>query len=84
MKRYLYWFTHKEPYVPHETIVERVVRSTFSSSNVHEAINDNNNPYINMIMDVMRMNRGYTGQCPIVDEEFNVDATKFFLSFERL
>jgi len=22
MERYLYWFTHKKPYVPHETMVE--------------------------------------------------------------
>jgi hypothetical protein len=29
-------------------------------------------------MDAMIMNRSYTGQCPIVDEELNVDATRFF------
>jgi len=26
----------------------------------------------------MRMNQGYVGSCLIVDEEFNVDVTKFF------
>jgi hypothetical protein len=31
-----------------------------------------------MVMDAMIMNRSYTGQCPIVDEELNVDATRFF------
>jgi hypothetical protein len=31
-----------------------------------------------MVMDGMRMNQGYVGQCPIIDEEPNADATKFF------
>jgi len=35
---------------------ERVVGSTSSASNVHEAANDNTNPYRNMVMDAMRMN----------------------------
>jgi hypothetical protein len=74
----MYWFTHKEPYVPHETMVERVVMSTFSSSNMHWAIYNNNNPYRNMVMDAMIMNRSYTGQCPIVDEELNVDVARFY------
>jgi len=26
-----------------------------------------------MVMDVMRMNQDYAGQCPIVDEEPNAD-----------
>jgi len=26
-----------------------------------------------MVMDAMRMNQGYVGQCPIVDEEPNAD-----------
>jgi len=29
-------------------------------------------------MNAMRMNQGHTGQYPIVDEEPNADATKFF------
>jgi len=33
-----------------------VVGSTFSASSVHEAANDNINPYRNMVMDAMRMN----------------------------
>jgi hypothetical protein len=33
-----------------------MVGSTSSSSNVHEVIDDNSNPYRNMVMDVMRMN----------------------------
>jgi hypothetical protein len=57
---------------------ERVVRSTSSASNVHEAANDNTNPYRNMIMDSMRMNQGSVSQCPIVEEEPNADAPRFF------
>jgi len=55
-----------------------MVRSTSSSSNMHEVVDDNSNPYRNMIMDAMRMNQGYTSQCSIVDEEPNADAIRFF------
>jgi len=55
-----------------------MVGSTSSSSNVHEFVDDNNNPYRNMIMDAMRMNQDYDDQCPIIDEESNADATRFF------
>jgi hypothetical protein len=51
---------------------------------VHGVINDNSNPYRNMVIDAMRMNQGYIGNCSIIDEEPNVDMIKFFLSFERL
>jgi hypothetical protein len=78
MKRYLCWFAYGEPYVPYETIVERIVESTFNSSNVYEVVDDNSNPYRNMIIDAMRMNQGYVDQCPVIDEEPNVDATRFF------
>ena len=55
-----------------------MVRSTSSASNVHEAENDNTNPYRNMVMDAMRMNQGNVSQCPIIEEELNVDAIRFF------
>jgi hypothetical protein len=58
-----------------------MVGSTSSASNVHGVVEDNSNPYKNMIMDVMRMNQSHVGQCSIIDEEPNVDATKFFLIF---
>jgi hypothetical protein len=45
---------------------------------MHGVANDNNNPYRNMIMDAMRMNQGNVSQCPIVEEEHNADATRFF------
>ena len=76
MKKYLYWYTHREPYVPHDTMVERMVGST--SSNVHGIIDENSNPFRNMVMNVMRTNQGHAGQYPIVDEEPNADAVKFF------
>jgi len=50
----------------------------FSCSNVHGVTDDNSNPYRNMIMDVMRMNQGYIGECLVVDEEPNTDTTIFF------
>jgi hypothetical protein len=31
-----------------------------------------------MVMDVMSMNQGNASQCPIVEEEPNVDTTRFF------
>jgi hypothetical protein len=45
---------------------------------MHEAANDNTNPYRNMVMDAMRMNQGNVSQCPIVEEEPNANATRFF------
>ena len=55
-----------------------MVGSTSSASNVHEAANDNTNPYRNMVMDAMRMNKDDVNQCPIVEEEPNVEAARFF------
>jgi len=52
------WYAHKELFVCNESMVERVVGSTSSASNVHGVANDNINPYRNMIMDAMRMNQG--------------------------
>jgi hypothetical protein len=57
---------------------ETVVGSTSSASNVHETTNDNTNPYRTMVMDAMRMNQGNVSQCPIIEEEPNADATRFF------
>jgi len=73
IEKYMCWYVYGEPYV-----VERMVESTFSSSNVHEVVDDNSNPYTNMIMDVMRINQGHASQCPIINEEPNTDTLKFF------
>jgi len=69
LEKYLCWFAHVELYVPYKIMVERMVGSTFSSSNVNEIVNDNNNRYRSMIMDAMRMNQGNACECSIVDEE---------------
>jgi hypothetical protein len=79
MENYRCWYAHGEVFVCNKSMRERVVRSTSSASNVHEVANDNStNPYRNMIMDVIRMNQGNVSQCPIVEEEPNADATRFF------
>ena len=58
-------------------MIERIVGLTSSVSNVHGVINDNSNPYRNMVIDAMRMNKSNASQCPIV-EELNADMTRFF------
>ena len=60
-------------------MVEKMVGSTTSNaSNVHGVVNDNTNPYRNMIMDAMRMNQGNVSQCSIVEEKPHAYATWFF------
>ena len=77
MEDYLCWYAYGELFVPNENMVERVVGSTSSASNVHEVVNDNSNPYRNMVMDAVRMNQGNVSQCPIVEDP-NADAVRFF------
>jgi hypothetical protein len=78
MEDYLCWYAHRELFVCNESMVERMVGSTSSASNVHGVVNDNSNPYKNMVMDAIRMNQGNISQCLIVEEEHNADATSFF------
>ena len=78
MQNYQCWYAHEEVFVSKRRMVETVVGSTSSASNVHEAANDNTNPYKNMVMDAMRMNEGNVSQCPIIGEEPNADAARFF------
>jgi hypothetical protein len=59
-------------------MVEKKVGSTSNSSNMHEVVDDNTTPYRNMIINAMRINQAYVGQCSIVDEEPNADTTRFF------
>jgi hypothetical protein len=56
MEKYICLFAHGEPYALYETMVEMMVGSISSSSSVHAVVDDNSNPYRNMIMDAMRMN----------------------------
>jgi len=69
---------HTKNHFFNETMVERMVMSNSSSSNMHGVINDNSNHYRSMVMDAMRMNECDAGEFAIVDEESNVDATRFF------
>jgi len=78
MENYLCWYAHREIFVRNKSMGERVVESTSSASNVHKVVNDNTNPYKNMVMDAMRMNQGNVSQCPIVEEEPNADVARFF------
>jgi len=52
--------------------------STFNASNVHGIVHNNTTHYKNMVMDAMRMNQNHVGQFPVVDEEPNADAARFF------
>jgi len=56
VEKYFYWFAHREPYVPYETMIEMMVELISSSSNVYGVVNDNNNLYRNMVMDVIGIN----------------------------
>ena len=78
LEKHRYWFVHEEPYVPYGTVIERMVGSTSSSSNVHGVVDQNNNSYKNMVIYEMRMNKSYAGECSIIDEEPNADTTRFF------
>jgi hypothetical protein len=78
MENYQCWYAHGEVFVSKRRMEETVVGSTSSASNVHEAANDNTNSYRNMVMDAIRMNQGNVSQCPIVEEEPNADAARFF------
>jgi hypothetical protein len=57
-------------------MVEMMFESTFKSSNVHGVVDDNSNRYTIMVIDIIGMNQGYTGECLIIDEEQNIDATR--------
>jgi hypothetical protein len=56
MEHYMCRYAHEEPYISHETIVEMMIGSTSSTSNVHGVVDDNSNPYRTMIMDIIGMN----------------------------
>jgi hypothetical protein len=45
---------------------------------MHEVANENSNPYRNMVIDAMRMSEANVRECPIVEEEPNADAARFF------
>ena len=55
-----------------------MIKSTSSASNKYGVVDDNSNPYKDMIMNVRKKNQDYVGQYSIIYEEPNEDATKFF------
>ena len=55
-----------------------MVGLTFSSSSVNGVVNDNNYRYKSMVMNAMRMNYGYIGECSIIHEELSAEAVRFF------
>jgi hypothetical protein len=57
--------------------------STSSSNNLHEVVDDNSNPYRNMVMDMIGMNQGHADHCSIVDKELSANTTRFFYFYER-
>jgi hypothetical protein len=60
IEEYLCWYAHGEQFVHHKTMIERMVRSTSSTSNVHGVETDNSNSYKTIVMDAMRMHQGHT------------------------
>jgi len=62
VEKYLKRFAHEEPCVPYKTMLERMIDSTSSSSNIHEVLHDNSNYYMSMVMDAMRINNGYSSE----------------------
>jgi PAB1-binding protein PBP1 len=57
-----------------------MIGSTSSSSYTYEVVDDNDNSYRILVMDARRMNQHYLGEGSHnihLDEELNVDATKF-------
>jgi hypothetical protein len=60
-------------------MIEKMIGSTFSSRNMHKVIDDN--PYRNMVMDAMKMNKGYGDQYPIVDKKNLIQTRPCFFIF---
>jgi hypothetical protein len=52
----LCWLAHREPYIPYKTMIEMMVGSTSSCSNVHGVVDDNDNSYRSIVIDAMIMN----------------------------
>jgi hypothetical protein len=49
---------------------------------VLRVIDDNSYPYKSMMMNAIRINKGYLGECSSVDEP-NENTTRVFLTFEK-
>jgi hypothetical protein len=47
---------------------------------VHRVVDDNNNRYRSMIINVMRTNQSDASECSIIDEKPNANITSFFFN----
>jgi hypothetical protein len=43
-------------------MLEKIIYSTFSSSNIHEFVDDYSNPYRTIVMDVIKIKHGYSSK----------------------
>jgi hypothetical protein len=59
-------------------MIEMMADSNSSFSKLHEVVDDTSNSYKSMMIDVMIMNQGCGSECSSIDEEPNVDTTRFF------
>jgi len=62
-------------------MLERMIGLTYSSSNIYKFVDNNNNLYRSMMMDVMWMNHDYSSEGSyniLLDEESNINVAKFF------
>jgi len=59
-------------------MIVRMVGLTSSYSNVNDVVDDNFNPYRNMVMHMMGVNQRYVGKFPTIHEEPNADVARFF------
>jgi hypothetical protein len=56
MEKYMCWYANKEPYVPHDAMIKRMIESTSNANKVHGVVDDNSNSYRNIIMNAMNLN----------------------------
>jgi len=84
IEKYMCWFPHEEHYAPYEIMLERIVGSTSSSSNIYRVVDDNDNHYKIMVIYAIEMNHSYLDEDSCVDKKPNIDATMFFFfTFKR-
>jgi hypothetical protein len=59
-------------------MLEMIIGSISSFSNIHEVVDDNSNCYRSMVMDTIKMNHSYWSKDSCVDEELNINTSRFF------
>jgi hypothetical protein len=59
-------------------MLEMIIGSISSSSNMHKVVDDNSNCYRSMVMDTIKMNHSYLSKDSCVDEELNINISRFF------